>query len=284
MTFGIRTYDELIAAGVPRGTIGSRCRSGRYRRVLPQIYAVTEPTTRALCHAVTLWQPTAVFSHRTAAWLHGCLVEPDVVEATVPTRLRVRTPNWLVLHRRDLPDAHVGECGSLPTVSAAQTLVDCGTVMPVDEFERLVDEQLTTSVDPAVLGELLESCPRRWGNTSMREQLRCAALRAASEPERLLARALNRRRCPMSANEPVGPYVCDFVDDRARVVVEVDGREFHSAPDVFRSDRRRQNWLVRQGWLVLRYAAYDVLADPDAVADEIVGVVRRRRHTRPRSA
>ncbi|MFF2107964.1 hypothetical protein [Rhodococcus koreensis] len=41
----------------------------------------------------------------------------------------------------------------------------------------------------------------------------------------------------------------DFVDERARIVVEVDGREFHSEPDVFRGDRRRQNWLVREGWM-----------------------------------
>ncbi|WP_433606170.1 DUF559 domain-containing protein [Prescottella agglutinans] len=282
--FGIHTYDELVAAGIPRSTIGSRCRSGRYHRVLPRVYAMTEPTTLALCHAVTRWQPTAVLSHRTAAWLHEWTGEPDIVEATVPAHVRVRTPKWLLLHRRNLADAQVGEAWSLPTVSAAQALVDCAAVMSADEFERLVDDQLTRSVAPEQLRDLLDNCPGRWGNTSSRGQFRTAAVRAASEPERLLARALNRRRCPMAANEPVGPYVCDFVDARAEVVVEVDGREFHSAPDVFRRDRRRQNWLVRQGWLVLRYAAYDVLTDPDAVADEIVAVVRRRRHARRRSS
>ncbi|WFR74053.1 DUF559 domain-containing protein [Prescottella defluvii] len=265
--FGIHTFDELLDAGIPRSTIGSRCRSGRYRRVLPRIYAVTEPTTLALCHAVTRWQPTAVLSHRTAAWLRGWSGEPDVVEATLPPRVRVRTPKWLLLRRRAIDDAHVDESASLPTVSAVQTLVDYGAVMSAEEYERLGDAQLTRSVTPDEL-----------------RALRTAAVRAASEPERLLARALNRRRCPLPANEPVGPYVCDFVDARAKVVVEVDGREFHSAPDVFRSDRRRQNWLVQQGWLVLRYAAYDVLTDPDAVAEEIVAIVRRRRHIRRRSA
>lgn len=136
------------------------------------------------------------------------------------------------------------------------------------------------SVDPEQLQELCAANPGRWGNTTAAAQLRLAAVRAASEPERLLARSLNRLRCPLAANEPVGPYVCDFVDLRSRVVVEVDGREFHSGPEVFRSDRKRQNWLVRQGWLVLRYAAYDVLADPDAIADEIVTVVRQRRRSR----
>lgn len=62
------------------------------------------------------------------------------------------------------------------------------------------------------------------------------------------------------------------MDERARIV-EVDGREFHSAPEVFRGDRRRQNWLVREGWTVLRFAAFDVPADPDAIADEITAAV-----------
>ncbi|CAM2935311.1 DUF559 domain-containing protein [Prescottella defluvii] len=280
----IRTYDELIAAGVPRSTIGSRCRSGRYHRLLPRTYALREPTPLMRCLAVTRWQPTAVLSHRTAAWLHGWIDEPVVIEATVPPRIRARTPKWLVLHRRALDAGDIAESWSLPTVSATRALVDCGSVMPSEEFERLVDEQLTRGVDRQQLRELLDTDPGRWGNVGSRRQLRTAAVRSASEPERLLARALNRRRCVLAANEPVGPYICDFVDRVAKVVVEVDGREFHSAPEVFRSDRRRQNWLVQHGWMVLRYAAYDALADPDSVAADIAAVVRRRRHSRRGSA
>ena len=59
-----------------------------------------------------------------------------------------------------------------------------------------------------------------------------------------------------------------------------NGREFHSEPEVFRNDRRRQNWLVREGWMVLRFAAYDVLARPDVIADEIIAEVRRWRRSR----
>ena len=78
-------------------------------------------------------------------------------------------------------------------------------------------------------------------------------------------------------NAAVGPYVCDLVDRRSRTIIEVDGREFHSAAEVFSKDRRRQNAIVLDGWLVLRYSAFDVLAAPDVVAAEIASVVRRRR-------
>ncbi|KAA0925232.1 MULTISPECIES: DUF559 domain-containing protein [unclassified Rhodococcus (in: high G+C Gram-positive bacteria)] len=81
-------------------------------------------------------------------------------------------------------------------------------------------------------------------------------------------------------NAAVGPYICDLVDRRSRTIVEVDGREFHSAAGVFSKDRRRQNALVLDRWLVLRYSAFDVLAAPDVIAGEIASVIRRRRESR----
>ncbi|MDJ0359049.1 DUF559 domain-containing protein [Rhodococcus sp. H29-C3] len=84
----------------------------------------------------------------------------------------------------------------------------------------------------------------------------------------------------IATNHWVGNYVCDFVDELAQVVVELDGREFHSAPEVFSKDRRRQNDLVLGGWLVLRFSAFDVMANPEKTARQIAGVVRRRRRAR----
>ena len=81
----------------------------------------------------------------------------------------------------------------------------------------------------------------------------------------------------MAINARVGPYFGDLVDYRARVVVEIDGREFHTAAAAFNNDRRRQNALVLGGWLVLRYSAATAMANLDAVVDEIIRVVRKRR-------
>lgn len=96
----------------------------------------------------------------------------------------------------------------------------------------------------------------------------------------MFGRALAARRCKLEPNHPVGAYYRDFVDERSRTIIEIDGREFHSEPEVFRKDRRRQNWLLLDGWLILRYAAYDVYQHLDEIADEAVGVVRKRRRTR----
>jgi very-short-patch-repair endonuclease len=115
------------------------------------------------------------------------------------------------------------------------------------------------------------------GMAAVRKQLRTCCPRTLSEPERVVARALKARHFTMEINARVGRFYGDLVDFSARVIVEIDGREFHTDPATFNNDRRRQNELVLDGWLVLRYSAATALAELDRVVDEIITVVRRRR-------
>lgn len=279
--FGVRTRAELLASGISSSTIHDRCRSGRYTRLLPGVYALAEPTPHALCAAVGLWQPTAVLSHRTAAWLWKMMPPPTTIEATVPAHVSVRSPSWLTLYRKSVAEENVTTAWSMPTVDPERALLDAVTVLPRDEADRMIDEHIR-SVNPRKLQQMCEADAGRRGVREERRQLYSAARSAASEPERLFARALAARRCRLEPNHPVGRFVCDFVDERSRTVIEIDGREFHSEPEVFRTDRRRQNWLLLDRWLVLRYAAADVYRHLDEIADESVAVVRRRRRTRRR--
>ncbi|WP_225729706.1 MULTISPECIES: endonuclease domain-containing protein [unclassified Nocardia] len=165
----------------------------------------------------------------------------------------------------------------MPTVGAAQTLLDCVSVLRSDKADQLIDEHAGRSIDLNDLFEL--SRTGRHGAPALRKQLREAALNAASDPEGLFARALARRNLHLLSNHPVGPYFGDFVDERSRTIIEIDGREFHSESSAFRHDRRRQNWLLLHGWPVLRYAAADVYTAIDTCADEVVAVIRQRRQT-----
>ena len=47
-------------------------------------------------------------------------------------------------------------------------------------------------------------------------------------------------------------YYLDVLFRGIRLVIEIDGRRYHSGSDVFESDRKRQNLLVLHGWRVLR--------------------------------
>ncbi|MGU3436628.1 DUF559 domain-containing protein [Actinomycetes bacterium M1A6_2h] len=273
---GVFTRAQLMIGGLSSSTIDRRAKTGSLHRVLPSVYCDTEPDYRDKCRAVLLWKPRAVFSHDTAAYLWGLVhTEPTVVHATVPTSVAAGGPEWVALHRR----AVSAQCwiGELPTVSREQTLMDVAATMDRKRFEFVIDEALSKSVSWRALARFCDESTGMSGMALLREQLRRACPGTLSEAERILARTLTARNLHMEINAQVGPYYADLKDRRARVIVEVDGRVFHTAPAVFTSDRKRQNELVLDGWLVLRYSAMTVMAHPEAVADEIIDVVRRRR-------
>ncbi len=275
----IRTREELRAQGIGASTIDDRCRRGDYTRLLPGVVSTGVPDEMDRCRAIAAWCPSAVLSHRTAAWLQGMTADsPALFEATVPRSVNRRTPDWLTLYRSDLPPEAVCEVQGLPVTTPAVTLLGCTRVLPEREVGRMVDDSLGKTVERAEIQDLCRS--HRSGTAALRRHVRFASTRALSEPERLFARALAQRNLPLSVNYSVGPYFCDFVDERSRTIIEIDGREFHSDPGAFRNDRRRQNRLVLDGWLVLRYAAADILEYLDACADEAAAVIRRRRHHR----
>ncbi|MGU3435991.1 DUF559 domain-containing protein [Actinomycetes bacterium M1A6_2h] len=273
---GIHTAGELMASGMGRGAITYRTRTGTLLRLLPQIYADREPSYYERCVAVTKWKPSAVLSHATAAWLWNLPVgEPTEVHATVPVSVGVRGPHWVVLHRRSVPASmrHRG----LRVVPMEQCVIDVAVTMTVPELEKFIDTVVSELVDLRAIALQCRRSAGMAGVDRVRRQLRKCCPHTRSEPERIVARGLTARNFYMSINTRVGRFYGDLVDYRARVVVEIDGRRFHIEPEVFNNDRRRQNEMVLGNWLVLRYSVATVMANLDAVLDEIISVVRRRR-------
>lgn len=274
----IHTAAQLMAAGLSRGTITYRTKKGQLHRVLPAVYSDAKPDYLAKCTAVTVWKPDAVLSHRSAAWLWGLLDrEPEQVEVTVPLSAQIRGPDWVRIHRRTLTATatHRG----LPVVTMAQTFIDVATCLDAPELEALFDRAVDLRVPWRAIARRCDEAPGMHGIPAVREQLRKCCPRTLSEPERLVARALTARNFYLEINARVGRYYGDLVDFRARVIVEIDGREFHTEPQAFNNDRRRQNALVQGGWLVLRYSAATASANLDEVVDEVIRVVRRRRRS-----
>ena len=66
--------------------------------------------------------------------------------------------------------------------------------------------------------------------------------------------------------QPLGPYIVDFVCFEQRLVVEVDGGQ-HALQVAY--DAARSAWLGAQGYRVLRFWDDEVLKDTDAVATVI---------------
>ncbi len=92
--------------------------------------------------------------------------------------------------------------------------------------------------------------------------------RQLSLPEMLLWRRLRltRRDLRFRKQHPIGPFVADFYCPAAKTVIEIDGATHDRRQD---ADAARDAYMTLLGLSIIRVAAADVLADPEAVADGI---------------
>jgi very-short-patch-repair endonuclease len=63
-----------------------------------------------------------------------------------------------------------------------------------------------------------------------------------------------------------------------RLVVELDGRQWHDRASTFESDRKRDAALVIRGYLVMRFSYNRVMYEWNAVEQELLSLIRRDRH------
>lgn len=97
-----------------------------------------------------------------------------------------------------------------------------------------------------------------------------------SLPEVLLWQILRRNGAGIKfrRQHPIGPYVIDFYAPQFKAAVEIDGLA-HDMGNQPARDSARDAWLARQGLKIIRFPARDVLADAAAVADAIVGQLKK---------
>lgn len=71
----------------------------------------------------------------------------------------------------------------------------------------------------------------------------------------------------------------DFVNQRLRLVVELDGQQHFSNAEAYRRDRRKDRLLQQNGYLVLRFLAEDLGKDLDGVLDAILQFLAGRQRS-----
>jgi very-short-patch-repair endonuclease len=110
----------------------------------------------------------------------------------------------------------------------------------------------------------------------MREGQKREAARAlrrnSTDVERSMWRLLRDRRfagIKFRRQVPIGPYVADFASIQHRLVVEVDGGQHGGA-----SDERRDVFLARQGWRVIRFWNSDILQNRNGVLEHLLHLAK----------
>lgn len=284
---GVWSLAQATAAGATRSMITTRLQRGEWLRLDTAVFAhlASEPTWRRTVMAAVLAEPWAAASHSTAASLHGLPgFGPGNVHVVVPPGANARG-ELSVAHRAC--DTSVVRVDGIPTTTLAHTFVDLSqTASDTKVFEAL---QTAAIRHPTLIGEIqdiyLRLAPRGGRNLGplrvMLDELVEAPV-AESVLELRLQEILSAPGIPpVEWQAPFpgrvdGPQRVDGLIRAWSMVVEGDGRSWHTRVDDFERDRRRDAEAAAAGLLPLRYTWAAITNRPDWVRQTVMAAGAHR--------
>ena len=286
---GYATRAALLAAGVRRRALAGALRGRRVVRIRRGVYGLGLPdgVEHLRAAAVAL---RGVVSHDSAAVLWGLeLAHQPGQYVTVP-RNRSRAAHAGVTVRRAMVEETAVRQG-LRVTTVLRTVLDCAAILELAPAVVVADSALRAGL---MTVEELRTAALALRGPHARKARRVAELadpRSGSVLESLIrvllaVAGLAPDTCQYVVRDERGRVVArvDFVYLRARLIVEADGFEFHSARADYRKDRRRANAYCRGDWSLLRFTWEDVVTDPgyvlEAVRYELAKPPRRPRRPR----
>ncbi len=290
--FGVISRAQLLEAGVSsvgiqraveRGAL-DRCAAGVFRA------AGSPPTHLQRLAAAFLSCPGAVVSHESAAQLHRFpLVRKDLIVLSVPAGGHNAVPLADRVHRSsDLDRVRHVDVGCLAVTSPSRVLIDIAIHIGRGRLERLVDDVLSSRrVDPDDLITTFNRLARRGrpGSGRLRPLLEVrldGRVLPTTALEAAFLRLVRRFGLPEPLPQHLPPWAVhdgigrvDFAYPEQRLLIEVDGRRWHSRDAAFDQDRRRDQEAAMAGWRVLRFTWRQVDQQPNEVASAVQTVLRR---------
>ncbi len=270
LTSGPFTLAEARRAGLTRRQLQGRS----WRRVGPGVYvwAGLAENPMLMLAAVRHRLPAgAVFSGRTAAWLHGVDVPPcDPVEATLPRPRGVMLRGGVSVRGAPLPAADVVTRRGLPVTSILRTVSDLGCRLPLIEAVVIVDMALQKRLlDVSELRSHVAARSGRKGTARLRRVAELSEPAAESPMETrlrmlLVLAGLPRPEAQVPLYDEAGRFLGrpDLYYRANRLCLEYDGGMHR---DSLVEDDRRQNRLVSAGLRLLRFTASDLRNTPESV-------------------
>ena len=259
---------QLLAESFKADAIDRAVQRERLHAVMRGVYTVSRNLSRRgwWMAAVLAAGPGAVLSHRAAAALQG--IRPsNGLEVTTPRDHRLPK---VIVHRATIPPDEQRTIDGIPTTGPSRTLLDLAAVLPQNHLERATRRVETNGLtDTISLAELLARYPRRRGTRRLRAILDSGAFTAMtrSELEDAFLDLLREHGVDRpQTNAFVEGKERDAVWTEHRLVVELDGRQWHTDTHAFEHDRERDRALTARGWRVVRVTAKQ-LADPGLIAD-----------------
>jgi very-short-patch-repair endonuclease len=281
---GVVTRAQLVDAGVPAHAIDYRVKRRRLHRLYRSVYRVgtMEANYEKETAAVLACGEAAVLSHRSAAGLWKMLPLPSPeapVEVTVLRGCRRPGP-WVRVHRFcHLDPGETTRFEGIPVTVPARTLLDLAASLDHRKLEQALAAALRERLTHRnQIRDLLARYPRRPGTPLLQalldRDLEPAFTRSEAEARFLKLVRKGRLQGPQ-VNARVGGYEVDFLWQRQRLIVEIDGFAFHSTHGAFERDRRRDAVLTGEGFRVVRVTWRQVSEEPEAILVSLAQALAR---------
>jgi very-short-patch-repair endonuclease len=164
----------------------------------------------------------------------------------------------------------------IPITTPARTLLDLAPTLEPRQLEQALAEALRRRLTrPQALRSLLARHSGRPGVPALRRLLEsdAPAFTRSELEERFLTLVREAGLPAPEVNAKLGPYEVDFLWRDERLVVEVDGWDFHSDRKAFEEDRRRDAELTARGYRVSRVTWRQIADEPIAVIARVAAAL-----------
>jgi REase_MTES_1575/Transcriptional regulator, AbiEi antitoxin len=272
---GVVATWQLIQLGMTERAIKHRVDTGRLHRIHRGVYAVGRRnlTRRGYWMAAVLaYGPKSAISHRTAAALHE--LKPTAqrkIDVTLPTTRRNRPT--IRVHTGSLTPEETTTHERIRVTTVARTIVDLAAVLDPDQLLRVIEQGERMGVlDFLALRKATARAEGRPGAATLRQILATytEAPPTRSELERTFLSRIEQAGLPRPIiNATAAGLEVDFLWPEQRLIVELDGRAYHTNPRAFEQDRLRDATLLRAGYRVLRITYRRLQDEPGKVLNDV---------------
>ena len=279
---GAISTSQARDAGLSHRQIDRKVSSGEWLAVRRGVYrlaaAVPLPET-GLWTALLSLGPDSLLAEEGAVWWWG--VVPEVPSRwTFVSGSSRRSDAGLRVTRAFVDQRDRHRHRGVQVVSRPWAVLTTAAVWERREDGRgiaLIDRaKQTRAVRQHELQQAFDRHPGCWGSRTIRRLLARTGDGAHSELERLALRLLKSARIEgftpnltVRLSDGTSAEIDIAFPDR-RIAIELDGYAFHSGAAAFRSDVRRGNRLLADGWTVRRFTWDDLLRNPDAFVTTVL--------------
>lgn len=272
---GVVSRSQAIECGLTIHQIRVRFESGEWWALDANVFALrsSTPTWDRKMHAAIVSRPVAIVAGRSAGYLHDFPgFRPGRPEILVPFQGNARSPLARVIRSRHFDRIATVRVDGYPCTTIAETVLTLSLRESAQTIERVVDDRIAAGAlripdfDP-ILERLLAA--RQRGLPMLRRIVAERDSEAYQPPntelERLLYRLLDRPELPeyvrqLPINYPTRTATVDAYIPVWHMIVEGDGRRWHTRKADFERDRKRDNSAAAAGLLVIRLS-YQMLSD-----------------------